>query len=217
MHLQQSAAAKTAAGLKSRKIPSFKVVLLGEASVGKTSIVSRFSNDSFSDATDTTIGAAFCPHTIEVDGKPIKFEIWDTAGQERFSSLAPMYYRGAAAAIIVYDQTRASSYDRAQAWVQQVQLSNPDVVICMTGNKSDLPNRAVDAKEIQEYCESEGLFYVETSAKTGQNVAAVFDLIGRNLPINGVEQQDPNITLHGTGEQGAGDSEQKGFSCCLIG
>lgn len=99
----------------------FKLVLLGETAVGKSSLVLRFVKQQFFEYQESTIGAAFLTRTITVDDCTIKYEIWDTAGQERYHSLAPMYYRGAACAIVVYDITNASSFQRAKNWVKELQ------------------------------------------------------------------------------------------------
>mmetsp|Transcript_31933 Transcript_31933/g.63267 ORF Transcript_31933/g.63267 Transcript_31933/m.63267 type:complete len:219 (-) Transcript_31933:8-664(-) len=162
---------------------SHKVVLLGDASVGKSSLVMRFVKGSFTDGMEATVGAAFATRIIEVDGNAVKFDIWDTAGQERFSSLAPMYYRGAAAAVVVYDQTNGPSFQRAKFWVDQLQNStNPDIVIALAANKMDLPGREVSLEEAKTFADSEGITLIETSAKTGQNVSAVFQAIARRMP-----------------------------------
>ncbi|KAG0208729.1 hypothetical protein BGX33_006053 [Mortierella sp. NVP41] len=116
-----------------------KLVLLGEAAVGKSSLVLRFVNDEFQNNKEPTIGAAFLTQKCRLEDKVIKFEIWDTAGQERFHSLAPMYYRNAQAAVIVYDVTKASSLEKAKSWVKELQRqANPNIVIALTGNKVDL-------------------------------------------------------------------------------
>merc|ERR550537_1082312 len=118
----------------------FKLVLLGDASVGKSSILMRFLQNKFSDGIESTVGAAFSTKTIESRNRQVKFEIWDTAGQERFRSLAPMYYRSASSAVVVYDQTNAVTFERAQAWVRQVMQTstNPNIVIALAANKMDL-------------------------------------------------------------------------------
>ncbi|KAF9114736.1 hypothetical protein BGX27_009960 [Mortierella sp. AM989] len=116
-----------------------KLVLLGEAAVGKSSLVLRFVNDEFQENKEPTIGAAFLTQKCRLEDKVIKFEIWDTAGQERFHSLAPMYYRNAQAAVVVYDVTKASSLEKAKSWVKELQRqANPNIVIALTGNKVDL-------------------------------------------------------------------------------
>ncbi|KAF9970263.1 Vacuolar protein sorting-associated protein 21, partial [Modicella reniformis] len=110
-----------------------------EAAVGKSSLVLRFVNDEFQENKEPTIGAAFLTQKCRLEDKVIKFEIWDTAGQERFHSLAPMYYRNAQAAVVVYDVTKASSLEKAKSWVKELQRqANPNIVIALTGNKVDL-------------------------------------------------------------------------------
>ncbi|RKP37414.1 small GTPase superfamily, partial [Dimargaris cristalligena] len=116
-----------------------KLVLLGEAAVGKSSIVCRFARNSFAENREPTIGAAFVTQKCRLEDKIIKFEIWDTAGQERFYSLAPMYYRNAHAAVVVFDVTRATSLQRARTWVKELQRQgNLNMVIALVGNKLDL-------------------------------------------------------------------------------
>lgn len=97
-----------------------KLVLLGDMGAGKSSLVLRFVKDQFFDFQESTIGAAFFSRTVGVNDASVKFEIWDTAGQERYHSLAPMYYRGAAAAIVVYDITSTESFERAKKWVEEL-------------------------------------------------------------------------------------------------
>ncbi|KAL9056841.1 MAG: hypothetical protein Q9162_002712 [Coniocarpon cinnabarinum] len=118
---------------------SVKLVLLGEAAVGKSSLVLRFVNNDFQENKEPTIGAAFLTQKTHLPTRTIKFEIWDTAGQERFASLAPMYYRNAQAALVAYDVTKASSLTKARHWVAELQRqASPGIVICLVGNKLDL-------------------------------------------------------------------------------
>ncbi|KAF4693263.1 Ras- protein Rab-5, variant 2 [Perkinsus olseni] len=163
-----------------------KLVLLGDASVGKSCIVVRFARGEFYEYQEPTIGAAFMTQTVSpFPDSPvqIKFEIWDTAGQERYRSLAPMYYRGAAAAVVVYDITSRESFEGAKRWVNELRSShNPDVVIAFCGNKSDLAvEREVPTQRGAEYAQENNLLFVETSAKTGENVHHIFVEIGRSL------------------------------------
>ncbi|KAJ1665649.1 Vacuolar protein sorting-associated protein 21 [Coemansia sp. RSA 1813] len=116
-----------------------KVVLLGDAAVGKSSLVLRFVNNEFQENKEPTIGAAFLTQKVRLDDSVLKLDIWDTAGQERFHSLAPMYYRNAQAAVVVYDITRAESLNRAKSWIKELQRqANPNIVIALVGNKLDL-------------------------------------------------------------------------------
>merc|ERR1711982_97875 len=117
-------------------------------------------------------GAAFLTQTVALDDVTIKFEIWDTAGQERYRSLAPMYYRGAAAAIVVYDITNPESFSGAKSWVKELQRrGDPNVVIALAGNKADLENRRkVEPEEANAYAVENGILHMETSAKNSNNV-----------------------------------------------
>lgn len=172
----------------------FKLVLLGDSSVGKSSIVYRFVKDSFDEFRESTIGAAFLSQTIKINESSdepetvIKFEIWDTAGQERYKSLAPMYYRNANAALVVYDVTQQDSLTKAQAWVNELKnkVGDEDLVICLVGNKVDLcdgdeDKRAVGTGEARSYAAEQGLLFYEVSAKTGSGVRQIFQSIGERL------------------------------------
>lgn len=122
-----------------------KLVLLGDVGTGKSSLVLRFVRGQFVEFQESTIGAAFFSQTLAVNETTVKFEIWDTAGQERYHSLAPMYYRGAGAAIIVYDITNQDSFARAKKWAQELKAQgNPNMVIALAGNKADL----LDARKV---------------------------------------------------------------------
>jgi len=117
----------------------------------------------------------------------VKFEIWDTAGQERYRSLAPMYYRGAAAAVVVYDITNPDSFTGAKSWVKELQrrADPPNVVIALAGNKADLESRRkVAFEEANSYAEENGILHLETSAKNANNVKALFVEIAKKLPKN---------------------------------
>jgi len=166
----------------------FKLVLLGDAAVGKSSILMRFLQNKFTDGIETTVGAAFSTKTIETRNRTVKFEIWDTAGQERFKSLAPMYYRGASSAMVVYDQTNPASFERAQEWVRQVMQTamNPNIVVALVGNKMDLIEQrnagGVPVETAEAFAQSQGLLFQETSAKSGKNVIGIFEMIAAHLP-----------------------------------
>ena len=124
----------TQSGPLVNKICQFKVVLLGESAVGKSSLVLRFVKREFHEYQESTIGAAFLTQTVQIDDTTVKFEIWDTAGQERYHSLAPMYYRGAQAALIVYDITSKDSFIKAQNWVRELQRqASTNIVIALVG------------------------------------------------------------------------------------
>ncbi|KAK4740990.1 hypothetical protein SAY87_024578 [Trapa incisa] len=188
-----------------------KLVLLGDMGTGKSSLVLRFVKGQFHEFQESTVGAAFFSQSLAVNDVTVKLEIWDTAGQERYHSLAPMYYRGAAAAIIVYDITSIESFERAKKWVQELQKrGNPSMVKALAGNKVDLEDkRKVIAEDARAYAEENGLFFMETSAKTAVNVNKVFNEIARRLPMLQSEQSQAAMVIvdrPGEGSQSA--------SCC---
>jgi len=128
--------------------------------------------------------AAFLTQSVATGAATVKFEIWDTAGQERYRSLAPMYYRGAAAAIVVYDITNKDSFNGAKSWVKELQRrGDPNAVIALAGNKADLQSkRKIDYQEAQQYAEENGIMHIETSAKNDTNVKSLFHEIAQKLP-----------------------------------
>jgi Ras-related protein Rab-5C len=195
---------------------SVKLVLLGEAAVGKSSLVLRFVSNDFQENKEPTIGAAFLTQKCTIDNRVIKYEIWDTAGQERFASLAPMYYRGAQAALVVYDITKPASFIKARHWVKELhEQANKDIVIALVGNKLDLINddddlRKVSIEEGQNLAQEQGLLFFETSAKTSHNVNEVFVAIGNKIPEKSTPQQqevtnDGRIDLSETNQATSGD------------
>ncbi|KAF9055908.1 GTP-binding protein RAB5 [Panaeolus papilionaceus] len=180
----------------------FKLVLLGESAVGKSSLVLRFVKDQFDDYRESTIGAAFLTQTVTLDDKTtVKFEIWDTAGQERYKSLAPMYYRNANCAVVVYDITQSASLEKARTWIRELQRqADPSIVIALCGNKLDLAaRRQVSQEEAKKYADEEGLMWTETSAKTGEGVNDIFTAIAQKLPLAA-----PSANRAGTSRTGPG-------------
>mmetsp|Transcript_75319 Transcript_75319/g.140447 ORF Transcript_75319/g.140447 Transcript_75319/m.140447 type:complete len:203 (-) Transcript_75319:50-658(-) len=191
----------------------FKLVLLGDASVGKSCLVVRFAKGEFYEFQEPTIGAAFMTQTVNLNEVSVKFEIWDTAGQERYRSLAPMYYRGAAAAVIVYDISSKESYDAAKSWVTELQ--NTDTLIALAGNKSDLPaqQRQVDREVAQAYAEEMNILFMETSAKDGQNVTELFNQIADKLPKQSKEDEDKNKNGFHVSGTSRGSTGNSGWCC----
>ncbi|KAF8912812.1 ras-domain-containing protein [Gymnopilus junonius] len=146
---------ETASGSADKSV-QVKLVLLGEAAVGKSSVVLRFVSNEFQPNKEPTIGAAFLTQKCRLEDRILRYEIWDTAGQERFHSLAPMYYRNAQAAVVVYDVTKASSLEKAKSWVKELQRqANPNIVIALAGNKVDLVQPSASSPSAASHSESE--------------------------------------------------------------
>ncbi|XP_042375610.1 ras-related protein Rab5A-like [Zingiber officinale] len=187
------------AAAASNQIKNAKLVLLGDVATGKSSLVLRFVKGQFVEFQESTIGAAFFSQVVAVNDESVKFEIWDTAGQERYHSLAPMYYRGAAAAVVVYDITNAATFTRAKKWVQELQAQgSPNTIVALAGNKADLLEaRQVSAEEAQTYAQENGLFFMETSAKTAINVNNIFYEIAKRLTQVKPVQNPQGMTLPG--------------------
>lgn len=162
----------------------FKLVILGDTSVGKSCLVGRFVKNTFLEFQESTIGAAFMTQSIKLDDYTVKFEIWDTAGQERYRTLAPMYYRGSAAAVIVYDITLKESFQQAKGWIQELQsYVDPNIVLALAGNKFDLgDHREVETEVAQEFAKANNCIFMETSAKTGHSVHELFTEIAKLIP-----------------------------------
>ncbi|XP_039127905.1 ras-related protein Rab5A-like [Dioscorea cayenensis subsp. rotundata] len=200
--------------MPSNKNKNAKLVLLGDVGAGKSSLVLRFVKGQFIEFQESTIGAAFFSQTVSVNDESVKFEIWDTAGQERYHSLAPMYYRGAAAAIIVYDLTNPASFTRAKKWVQELQAQgNANTIMALAGNKADmLEARKVTEEEAKTYAQENGLFFMETSAKTALNVNDIFYEIAKKL----VQAQTvaPNPSGMILMDRPADQAPPKTSSCC---
>lgn len=168
------------------KTYTYKVVILGHYSVGKSSIVLNFTKGEFNPREESTIGASFVTNTIFQNRSAIKYEIWDTAGQERYYSLIPMYYRGAHVALIVYDITSQESFESAKKWVAELKADKPqDFLKVLVANKVDLKEEFEILSDMgRDFAEKEGIIFYETSAKTGLNIQKMFSEIADKLPKN---------------------------------
>ena len=155
----------------------FKIVLIGDSGVGKTNILSRYINNEFSLATQSTVGVEFGSKIIKKNGKVIKLQIWDTAGQERYKSITSAYYKGSRGAFVVYDITRKSTYDNIDKWIGELKTNgSEDVLIMLVGNKSDLEEkREVITEEVEKKAQEQKLAFCETSALNGKNVEYAFE------------------------------------------
>jgi len=178
--------------------PKYKLVFLGDLSVGKSSISLRFINNDFLDIRKPTIGAIFMTKTLFFDKYNIKFEIWDTTGQEKYHALAPMYYRGANVAIVVYDITLYDSFICATKWISELQ-TNRDIFIILVGNKCDLlSNDNLNQDIVTEYVQEHNIIHFLCSAKSNININEIFYKIVETLSkknMKGNNTKDNNIIL----------------------
>ncbi|KAH8130203.1 ras small monomeric GTPase Rab6 [Trichoderma asperelloides] len=178
------------AGSYNNPLKKFKLVFLGEQSVGKTSLITRFMYDSFDNMYQATIGIDFLSKTMYLEDRTVRLQLWDTAGQERFRSLIPSYIRDSSVAVVVYDISNAKSFQNTKKWIDDVRAERGnDVIIVLVGNKTDLNDkREVTTQQGEEEAKRQGLRFVETSAKLGHNVQNLFKRIAQALP--GMEGSD---------------------------
>merc|ERR1712010_361996 len=163
----------------------YKLVFLGDQSVGKTSLITRFMYDSFDNTYQATIGIDFLSKTMYLEDRTVRLQLWDTAGQERFRSLIPTYIRDSTVAVVVYDITNVNSFEQVTRWVEDVRAERGnDVIIVLVGNKTDLADkRHVSIDEGEKKAQELGVsLFIETSAKAGYNVKQLFRRIAAALP-----------------------------------
>ncbi|KAL8268096.1 hypothetical protein R6Q59_001894 [Mikania micrantha] len=184
----------------------FKIVLIGDSAVGKSNLLARFARDEFYPNSKSTIGVEFQTQKVEIKGKEIKAQIWDTAGQERFRAVTSAYYRGAVGALLVYDISRRQTFHSIGRWLNELHTnSDMNVVAILVGNKSDLNEaREVSTEEGKLLAESEGLFFMETSALDSSNVTAAFETVVKEiyniLSRKVMESQKHEPSLSGNGK-----------------
>ncbi|KAJ1448352.1 putative Rab18 family GTPase [Pelagophyceae sp. CCMP2097] len=195
-----------------------KILLIGDAGVGKSSILLRFTDDTFDQNLGSTIGVDFKVKLVQTDdGKRVKMTLWDTAGQERFRTLTSSYYRGAHGIIFVYDVTRRDTFENLQQWLQEVEVYTPgggaDVVKLLVGNKVDC-DRVVPKADGEAWARRKGMLFLEASAKTAFGVEQAFDEVCAKVLENPVlvSSTAPGAKRNGVKLNAGGKAEQKG--CC---
>eukprot|EP01128_Nolandella_sp_AFSM9_P009327 TRINITY_DN5936_c0_g1_i2.p1 TRINITY_DN5936_c0_g1~~TRINITY_DN5936_c0_g1_i2.p1 ORF type:complete len:234 (+),score=59.19 TRINITY_DN5936_c0_g1_i2:103-702(+) len=162
---------------ESKEYPSFKILMIGDPSVGKSSLLLRYADNEFTNNFISTIGVDYKEKEVPVKGDNVTIQIWDTAGQERFRTITSSYYRGAQGMILTFDLTNAASFKSLSKWLQEVErYAEEDVVVVLAGNKIDSgdDNFAVPQSEIDEFKAKYGLDFFRTSAKEGTNVDEMF-------------------------------------------
>ncbi|KAL1196621.1 Ras-related protein RABE1d [Cardamine amara subsp. amara] len=198
-----------------------KLLLIGDSGVGKSCLLLRFSDDTFTTSFITTIGIDFKIRTVELDGKRIKLQIWDTAGQERFRTITTAYYRGAMGILLVYDVTDESSFNNIRNWMKNIeQHASDNVNKILVGNKADMDEskRAVPTAKGQALADEYGIKFFETSAKTNLNVESVFLSIAKDIKQRltetdtKVEPQGIKITKQDVASSSSSTTEKS--ACC---
>ncbi|KAJ8331152.1 hypothetical protein BDV3_002496 [Batrachochytrium dendrobatidis] len=161
----------------------FKLLLIGDSGVGKSCLLLRFADDTYTESYISTIGVDFKIRTIELEGKTVKLQIWDTAGQERFRTITSSYYRGAHGIIVVYDVTDQETFNNVKQWLQEIdRFASEGVHKLLVGNKSDLETKkVVDAKTAGEFATQLGIPFLETSAKNATNVEQAFLTMAKQI------------------------------------
>ena len=164
-----------------------KYVIIGDSGVGKSNILLRYINNTFSDEFKATVGVEFGAKNLQVNGRVYRIQIWDTAGQENFRSIARAYYKNSVCACIVYDITNRNSFNSIQSWIDDCTKQTPKTILyILIGNKNDLKDsREVQYEEGAEFAKKRNMIFLETSAKTGDNISSIFD--------RSVKQIDKNI------------------------
>mmetsp|Transcript_60419 Transcript_60419/g.145264 ORF Transcript_60419/g.145264 Transcript_60419/m.145264 type:complete len:210 (+) Transcript_60419:79-708(+) len=170
--------------MSTNSLQKYKLVFIGDQSVGKTSIISRFMYDQFDTHYASTIGIDFVSKSVPVDNGTVRLQLWDTAGQERFRSLIPSYIRDSQVAVIVFDLTSRESFASTAKWIIDVRAQRgTDVIIVLVGNKTDLASeRQVSSAEIEARASEQDILFIETSAKEGFNIKLLFRRLATALP-----------------------------------
>jgi Ras-related protein Rab-8A len=200
-----------------------KLLLIGDSGVGKSCLLLRFSDDSFTPSFITTIGIDFKIRTIELEGKRIKLQIWDTAGQERFRTITTAYYRGAMGILLVYDVTDDKSFANIRNWIRNIeQHASENVNKILIGNKCDLVDKkVVDTAKGKALADEFGIKFLETSAKNSINVDEAFislakDIKKRLIDSGGEPQNNqtgPNGTIKPKAQNNQGAGSKKPICC----
>jgi Ras-related protein Rab-21 len=203
----------------------FKVVILGEGRVGKTSILLRYTKGEYDDRQVSTLQASYLDKKLTVGTTNVQLSVWDTAGQERFHALSPIYYRDADGALLAYDITDAESFARVKKWVKELRkIVGGEIAIAIAGNKCDLEkNRAVVESEAIAYAESVGAQHYNVSAKTNKNLNEVFNTLATNMMAKrgagGGKEKGPGGTARSKQklvivDDGPGPAAGKPGGCC---
>jgi Ras-related protein Rab-1A len=197
----------------------FKLLLIGNSAVGKSSLLLRFSDNIFNESFLPTIGVDFKIRTFELSSKTVKLQIWDTAGQERFKTITSSYYKGAHGIILTYDITDKQSFKDIENWLTEVEkFANENVIKLLVGNKNDLESqRQVTFDEGKEYADSLGIQFLETSAKNNSNVEKAFFTLANEIKgrVQKLDDKKPDVKTQPKKLEGSKDiSKETRRGCC---
>lgn len=196
----------------------FKVVLIGNAGVGKTCLVRRFTQGLFPPGQGATIGVDFMIKTVEIDGERVKLQIWDTAGQERFRSITQSYYRSANALIVVYDISCQPTFDCLPQWLNEIEMyASTKVLKYLVGNKSDRVNlREIPRYIGEDFSQRHDMKFLETSAKEADNVEKLFMEIAKELTLQARQNDLRPYTSESCDRLDGGSSPISSYGCCRL-
>jgi small GTP-binding protein len=181
-----TAASRAARAARMSRAPRARVVAVGDSAVGKTSLLASLMGTPFNAHEPNMVGANWHLFAHEIDGRTVELQVWDTAGQERYRALGPLYYRDAAAGVVVFDITARPSWRSVRRWTDSVLAAAGDPLVFVVGNKADRADeRAVTEEEARAWADSNNCEYFETSARTGQGVRALFETIALRLAGSG--------------------------------
>lgn len=194
----------------------FKLLLIGDSGVGKSCLLLRFADRTYTTDYISTIGVDFKIRTIELDGKTIKLQIWDTAGQERFRTITSSYYRGAHGIIIVYDVTDQESFNNVKKWLQEIdRYATGGIKKLLVGNKSDLTDKkTVDYNVAKEFADALDIPFLETSALNSTNVEQAFFTMARQIKANVANNATTAANKNSVNLKGQSISGGQSSNCC---
>ena len=199
----------------------FKILILGDSFVGKTNMLKRFLNNEFDMNTKETVGVEFGSKNFTMgENDIVKAQIWDTAGQERYRSVTKAYYKGAKGALLVYDITRKSTFENIDNWLIDLRTNaDKDILIVLIGNKSDLlDNREVSSEDAQTKAEQYNIAFMETSAKSGDNISKAFTELVEQIYKTNISNLQSDVQIKDNKEDGVNlnkeEKKTKKNSCC---
>eukprot|EP00448_Togula_jolla_P002947 CAMPEP_0170620232 /NCGR_PEP_ID=MMETSP0224-20130122/27947_1 /TAXON_ID=285029 /ORGANISM="Togula jolla, Strain CCCM 725" /LENGTH=204 /DNA_ID=CAMNT_0010946389 /DNA_START=25 /DNA_END=639 /DNA_ORIENTATION=+ len=194
----------------------FKLLIIGDSGVGKSSILLRFCDDEFNEKQASTIGVDFKTKFMQVRGKKLKLALWDTAGQERFRTLTSSYYRGAQGIILVFDCTQRSTFEHVKFWQDEVRKysTNQDAILMLVANKVDLADPEVTRAEGEEFAFANSMMFIEASAKTRQGIKQAFEeVVFKILDTPSLLQSTQPANRQGVEVKPAGQGAKEGCAC----